>query len=353
MLNLLNLDRQGLSSFFIKLGEKQFHATQVMKWIHQQGVLDFDAMTNLSKALRQRLKEIACISLPQVHRLQSSQDGTRKWLLQLDNDNCIEMVFIPEDERGTLCISSQVGCALDCRFCATGQQGFNRNLSVAEIIAQLWLAEHTLRAEKKSERAINSIVMMGMGEPLTNFNNVVTAMNLMMDDFSYGLSRRRITLSTAGIVPAMRRLREQCPVNLAVSLHAPNDALRSQLVPINKKYPLDQLMAACRAYTKGKPGRQITFEYIMLKDINDSTAHARALIKLLQGIPAKINLIPFNHFLHSSYQCATPEAIENFRDILMQAGLLTVTRKTRGDDIDAACGQLAGKVQDKRRKNTI
>jgi len=353
MLNLLNLDRQDLTSFFIKLGEKPFHATQVMKWIHQHSVLDFDAMTNLSKALRQRLKEIACISLPQVQMLQTSQDGTRKWLLQLDNDNSIEMVFIPEEERGTLCISSQVGCALDCRFCATGQQGFNRNLSVAEIIAQLWLAEHTLRAEKKSERAISSIVMMGMGEPLTNFNNVVTAMNLMMDDFGYGLSWRRITLSTAGIVPAMRRLKEQCPVNLAVSLHAPNDALRDQLVPINKKYPLHQLMAACRAYTKGKPSRQITFEYIMLKDVNDSTAHARALIKLLQGIPAKINLIPFNHFSHSSYECATPEAIENFRDILMQAGLLTVTRKTRGDDIDAACGQLAGKVRDKRRKNTI
>ncbi|MEN8218190.1 MAG: 23S rRNA (adenine(2503)-C(2))-methyltransferase RlmN [Pseudomonadota bacterium] len=349
MLNLLNLDRQGLTSFFLKLGEKPFRATQILKWIHQQGVLDFDAMTNLSKALRQRLKEIAYISLPQVQTSQASQDGTRKWLLQLDTDNSVEMVFIPEEDRATLCVSSQVGCALDCRFCATGQQGFNRNLSVAEIIAQLWLAEHTLRAEKNSGRVISNVVMMGMGEPLTNFNNVVKAMNLMMDDFAYGLSWRRITLSTAGIVPAMKRLREQCPVNIAVSLHAPNDALRDKLVPINKKYPLQQLIAACRAYTKGKPSRKITFEYIMLKDINDSPAHARALIKLLQGIPTKINLIPFNPFSHTPYQRATPEAIEHFRDILMQAGLLTVTRKTRGDDIDAACGQLAGKVQCRAR----
>jgi 23S rRNA (adenine2503-C2)-methyltransferase len=357
MLNLLNLDRQGLTSFFINLGEKPFRATQLMKWIYQQNVLDFDEMTNLSKALRQRLKEIAEISLPQVQMIQTSQDGTRKWLLQLDTDNSVEMVFIPEEDRGTLCVSSQVGCALDCRFCATAQQGFNRNLSVAEIIAQLWLAEHTLRAEgykipkmEKSGRAISNVVMMGMGEPLTNFNNVVKAMNLMMDDFSYGLSWRRITLSTAGIVPAMQRLREQCPVNIAVSLHAPNDALRDQLVPINKKYPLHKLIAACRAYAKGKPSRQITFEYIMLKNINDSPAHARALIKLLQGIPAKVNLIPFNPFSTTPYQRAIPETIEHFRDILIQAGLLTVTRKTRGDDIDAACGQLAGKVRDKRRR---
>ncbi|RKZ58978.1 MAG: 23S rRNA (adenine(2503)-C(2))-methyltransferase RlmN [Candidatus Parabeggiatoa sp. nov. 2] len=354
MVNLLNLDREGLTSFFANLGEKPFHATQVMKWIHQQAVLDFDAMTNLSKALRQRLKEIACVSLPQVQMIQASQDGTRKWLLQLDSGNSVEMVFIPEEERATLCVSSQIGCALDCTFCATAQQGFNRNLSVAEIVGQLWLAEQTLRAEgyrlEKSNRTISNVVMMGMGEPLTNFNNVVTAMNVMMDDFAYGLSWRRITLSTAGIVPAMARLREQCPVNIAVSLHAPNDALRDQLVPINKKYPLAKLMAACRAYVKGGPKRRITFEYVMLKNVNDSPAHAHALVKLLQGIPAKINLIPFNPFPHTRYQRATPEAIDRFRDILIQAGLMTVTRKTRGDDIEAACGQLAGRVRDKTHR---
>ncbi len=358
MVNLLNLDRQGLASFFAELGDKPFRATQVMQWIHQQGVLDFDAMTNLSKALRQRLKEITYVSLPQVQTIQASSDGTRKWLLQVDSGNSIEMVFIPEDDRGTLCVSSQVGCALDCRFCATAQQGFNRNLTVAEIIGQLWLAEHTLRTEgyrvDKCSQAISNVVMMGMGEPLTNFNNVVKAMNIMMDDFAYGLSWRRITLSTAGIVPALARLREQCPVNIAVSLHAPTDALRDQLVPINKKYPLPELLAACRAYTKGKPSRHITFEYVMLKDINDSPTHARCLAKLLQDIPAKVNLIPFNPFPYTHYQRATPEAIDRFRDILMQARLVTVTRKTRGDEIDAACGQLAGKVHDRtHRQNHV
>ncbi len=350
MLNLLDYDRQGLSEFFVKIGEKPFRATQIMKWIHQEGVLDFDAMTNLSKALRQKLKEIACISLPQVQTTQVSQDGTHKWLLKLDGDNAVEMVFIPEDDRGTLCISSQVGCALDCSFCATARQGFNRNLSASEIIAQLWLAEHSLRADgvEKQGRAISNVVMMGMGEPLTNFNNVVTAMRLMMDDFGYGLSWRRVTLSTAGIVPAMIRLRAECPVSLAVSLHAPTDELRNELVPINKKYPLKELIATCRAYAKDK--RYITFEYVMLKGVNDSLYHARALAKLLRGIPAKVNLIPFNPFPHSQYQCTTKEVIDNFRDILIQAKLITVTRKTRGDDIDAACGQLAGKVRDKTNR---
>ncbi len=352
MLNLLDFDRQGLSEFFVNLGEKPFRATQLMKWIHQEAVLDFDAMTNLSKALRQQLKEIACISLPQVQTTQVSQDGTHKWLLKLDNDNAVEMVFIPEDDRGTLCISSQVGCALNCSFCATAQQGFNRNLSTGEIIAQLWLAEHSLRADgykvEKQGRAISNVVMMGMGEPLTNFKNVVRAMRLMMDDFGYGLSWRRVTLSTAGIVPAMIRLRAECPVNLAVSLHAPTDELRNQLVPINKKYPLKELIATCRAYAKDK--RQVTFEYVMLKGINDSPSHARALVKLLHGIPAKVNLIPFNPFPQSQYQRTKIEAIDKFRDILMQAKLITVTRKTRGDDIDAACGQLAGKVRDKTKR---
>jgi 23S rRNA (adenine2503-C2)-methyltransferase len=353
MVNLLDLDQEGLIAFFESLGEKPFRASQVMKWIHQQGILDFAVMTNLSKALRQRLTEITCVSLPQVHHTQVSHDGTRKWLLQLENGNCIEMVFIPEEGRGTLCVSSQIGCALDCPFCATAQQGFNRNLSTAEIVAQLWLAEHTLCQEyrmDKYQRAISNVVLMGMGEPLTNFKNVISAMKIMRDDFSYGLSWRRITLSTAGIVPAIERLKQQCPVNLAISLHAPNDALRDQLMPINKKYPLSQLMAACRAYVKDEAQRRITFEYIMLKDINDSPRHARALINLLQGIPAKINLIPFNAFPQTHYHCSQPETIERFRDILMQAGLLTVTRKTRGDDIKAACGQLAGKVQDKTRR---
>lgn len=354
MVNLLNLDRHDLTSFFVNLGEKPFRASQVVQWIHQQGVVDFDAMTNLSKGLRQRLKEMACISLPQVQMIQASLDGTRKWLLQLDSGNSIEMVFIPEDDRSTLCVSSQVGCALDCRFCATAQQGFNRNLSVAEIMGQLWLAEHTLRAQgypvEKHGRVISNVVMMGMGEPLTNFNNVVKALHLMMDDFSYGLSWRRLTLSTVGIVPALARLKEQCPVNLAVSLHAPNDVLRNQLVPINQKYPLSELILACRAYVKGEPRRHVTFEYVMLRGINDHPAHAHALVKLLRGIPAKINLIPFNPFPHTHYQRSLPEVVERFRDILIQSGLVTITRKTRGDDIDAACGQLVGKVQDKSRR---
>jgi len=353
MVNLFDLDRQGLIDFFVNLDEKPFRATQVMKWIHQQAVLDFDAMTNLSKPVRQQLTEMACLSLPQVHQTQISQDGTRKWLLQVDSGNRVEMVLIPEDNRNTLCVSSQVGCTLDCTFCATAQQGFNRNLSTAEIIGQLWLAEHLMTESRKAneKRAINNVVLMGMGEPLTNFNHVVAAMKVMMDDFGYGLSWQRITLSTAGIVPAIARLREQCPVSLAVSLHAPNDALRDKLVPINKKYPLAELIAACRAYVKdGPPRRHITFEYVMLKDINDSPAHARALVKLIRGLPAKVNLIPLNPFPDSPYQCATPETIDRFRDVLLQAGLITVTRKTRGDDIDAACGQLAGKVRDKTRR---
>ncbi len=354
MINLLNLERPDLETFFLSLGEKPFRAGQVMKWIHQQGLVDFEAMTNLSKALRQRLQEIAYVSLPQVRLTQTSRDGTRKWLLQIDDDNCIETVFIPELDRGTLCVSSQVGCALDCRFCATAQQGFNRNLSVAEIVAQLWLAEHSLRAEgyvsQEHGRAITNVVMMGMGEPLTNFDNVVKAIRLMRDDFSYGLSWRRITLSTAGIVPALARLQAQCPVNLAISLHAPTDSLRNQLVPINKKYPLTELIAACRDYVKADPRCKITFEYVMLKDINDHPEQAKALVKLLSHLPAKVNLIPFNLFPNTDYQCSLPNRIEAFRDILIQARLVTVTRKTRGDDIDAACGQLAGKVLDRRRR---
>ncbi len=354
MINLLNLDQPDLTTFFTDLGETPFRTVQLLKWIHHQGVVDFDVMTNLSKVLRQKLKELACVSPPQVVRTQASQDGTQKWLFQLDNDNCIETVFIPEDDRNTLCISSQIGCALDCRFCATAQQGFNRNLTVGEIIGQLWQVEQTLRNAGYSldprRRVISNVVIMGMGEPLINFKNVVKAMRLMMDDNSYGLSKRRITLSTVGIVPAIAQLKEECQVNLAVSLHAPTDELRDQLVPINKKYPLTDLMAACRAYMEGGDIRhqKITFEYVMLKDLNDSPAQARALVKLLEGCPAKVNLIPFNPFPETRYQCSAPDTIERFREILFKAGIITVTRKTRGQDIDAACGQLAGKVQNRR-----
>lgn len=354
MINLLDLDQEGLTTFFTELGEKPFRATQVLQWIHQFGMTDFAQMTNLSKLLRQRLATETCLHFPKLIETQASHDGTRKWLLQLDNYNCIETVFIPEEDRGTLCVSSQVGCALECSFCATGKQGFNRNLTVGEIISQLWLAEHTLRQEgilcqTNPARAISNVVLMGMGEPLANFNNVVKAVKLMQNDFCYGLSWRRVTISTAGIVPAILRLKEQCQANLAISLHAPDDELRNQLVPINKKYPLSQLMQACRAFVSDDARSRITFEYVMLKEINDTPTHARALLKLLRGIPAKINLIPFNPFVGSHYQCSTPETIEQFRDILMQADLLTVTRKTRGDDIDAACGQLAGKVQNRRQ----
>lgn len=347
-----------MMAFFAELGEKPFRAIQVLKWIHHHGVIDFDAMSNLSKSLRQKLKEVACISFPQIVTTQLSQDGTRKWLLQLDSPNAIETVFIPEEDRGTLCVSSQVGCALDCRFCATAYQGFNRNLSVSEIIAQVWLAEHTLRIQgypnDEQRRIISNVVMMGMGEPLANLNNVLKALRLMMDDNTYGLSRRRLTLSTAGIIPAITHLKEQCPVNLAVSLHAPTNALRDQLMPINKKYPLDMLLAACRDYLEGENRHhKITFEYIMLKEVNDSPAQARALVKLLERCPAKVNLIPFNPFFHSHYERSSLEAIEHFRHILSKAGLVTVTRKTRGGDIDAACGQLAGKVQDRTRRQQL
>lgn len=349
-INLLDLDRQGLEAFFAELGEKPFRASQLMKWVHQLGVTDWDAMTNLSKALRQRLREHCSLHIPAQIAEQTAGDGTRKWLLELDSGNRIETVFIPEAERNTLCVSSQVGCALDCSFCATAHQGFNRNLSTAEIIAQLWLAEHSLRGATTQERQISNVVLMGMGEPLLNFDNVVRALRIMLDDFAYGLSKRRITLSTAGVIPAMDKLREQCPVSLAVSLHAPDDELRNELVPLNKKYPLHELMAACRRYTSGEQRRRITFEYVLLKGVNDSPAHARALIKRLRGLPAKVNLIPFNPFPATRYQRSDPKTIDAFRELLMGANLLTVTRRTRGDDIAAACGQLAGQVADRSRR---
>ena len=350
--NLLGFDRVALEAFFESIGEKKFRATQVMKWIHQMGVVDFEQMNNLSKDLRNHLSKTATIQNLLVSNDQLSSDGTRKWLLQLPDGNRIETVFIPEDGRGTLCISSQVGCALDCSFCSTGRQGFNRNLSAAEIISQVWLASDLLQEEKKPGRKITNVVLMGMGEPLLNFDNVVSAIRIMMDDFAYGLSKRRVTVSTAGVIPAMDRLGDTLDMRLAVSLHATNDKLRDELVPVNKKYPLHELMAACRRFIEKQNSRsRITFEYVLLDGVNDKPEHARQLIKLLKGIPTLMNLIPFNPFEGSGYQTSSNRAIFRFREILHAAGMTCVVRKTRGEDIDAACGQLAGKIEDKSRRH--
>jgi 23S rRNA (adenine2503-C2)-methyltransferase len=350
--NLLGLDRAGMESFFESIGEKKFRATQVLKWIHQMGVTDFQQMNNLSKDLRNRLSATSCIQNLHVAKDLISKDGTRKWLLQLHDGNNIEAVFIPEDDRGTLCVSSQVGCALDCSFCSTGRQGFNRNLTAAEIISQVWLASQLLDEEKKPGRKITNVVMMGMGEPLLNFENTIIAVRIMMDDFAYGLSKRRVTVSTAGVVPAMDRLGDTLDMRLAVSLHATNDELRDELVPVNKKYPLKELMAACRRFIDKQNTRsRITFEYVMLDGINDKPEHARELIRLLKGIPTLMNLIPFNPFEGSGYSTSSKKAITRFREILHASGMTTVVRKTRGDDIDAACGQLAGRIEDKSRRH--
>jgi 23S rRNA (adenine2503-C2)-methyltransferase len=346
-INLLDFDRKGLAAFFVELGEKPFRATQLLKWIYQEGVEDFDLMTNLSKSMREFLKENCIIATPEIVVEQIAPDGTRKWALQTSCGNRVETVFIPEEGRGTLCVSSQIGCALACTFCSTAQQGFNRNLTTAEIIGQVRVAQERLGAEKR----ITNVVMMGMGEPLLNFDNVVAAMNLMMDDFTFGLSKRRVTISTSGVVPAMYRLTQVCDVSLAVSLHAVTDELRDILVPINKKYPLKELIEACRDNAKIAPRRTITFEYVMLNGINDSMEDARGLIKLLKTVPSKINLIPFNPFPQSSYQCSSKAAIERFKTALNDAGIVTTVRKTRGEDIDAACGQLVGQVDDKSRRH--
>lgn len=354
-INLLNYDGKGLSDFCTGIGEKPFRAKQLLRWIHQSGTADFAAMSDLAKSLREKLAAMAVIELPQITYDSTAADGTRKWLLSVGSGNGIEAVFIPEASRGTLCVSSQVGCALACAFCSTGKQGFNRNLTVAEIIGQLWIANKMIGLETgdnlpQTNRAVTNVVMMGMGEPLANFDNVVTALDIMLDDHAYGLSRRRVTVSTSGLVPAIDRLRERCPVALAISLHAPNDALRDQLVPINKKYPIKELLAACQRYLPSAPRDFITFEYVMLDGVNDSAAHARELIKLVQDVPCKFNLIPFNSFHDSGFKRSSAEAVRVFRDILMQAGLVTTVRKTRGDDIAAACGQLAGQVKDKTRR---
>jgi len=357
--NLLDLDPAQLVAYCGELGEKPFRAKQLQRWIHQFGASNFDAMTDLAKSLRDKLKTRAIVAAPVVISDHTSADGTRKWLMDVGQGNAVETVFIPEENRGTLCISTQAGCAVNCRFCSTGKQGFSRNLSVGEIIGQLWMAEFELRRTKgvepgpKGERQITNVVMMGMGEPLLNYEPTVTALKLMLDDNAYGLSRRRVTLSTSGVVPMIDKLSHDCPVALAVSLHASNDDLRNDLVPLNKKYPLVQLMAACRRYLDYAPRDFITFEYCMLDGVNDTDEHARELVALVRNgtdaVPCKFNLIPFNPFPESGLIRSNNGRIKAFAQILMDAGIVTTIRKTRGDDIDAACGQLAGEVQDRTR----
>ncbi|HWQ37657.1 MAG TPA: 23S rRNA (adenine(2503)-C(2))-methyltransferase RlmN [Burkholderiales bacterium] len=374
--NLLGLDATALADFFTEIGEKPFRARQLLRWLHQVRECDFDRMTDLSKSLRATLKARASVALPELLAESNAADGTRKWLLSVGGGNAIETVFIPEENRGTLCVSSQVGCALACAFCSTGRQGFNRNLSTAEIVGQLWWATRALAEAPHDarlgslapgERPVSNVVLMGMGEPLANFDNVVRALRIMLDDHAYGFSRRRVTLSTAGLVPAIERLREQCPVALAVSLHAPNDALRDVLVPINRKYPLRELLAACRRYVEaaasqpaaaepkwrraGAPRDFVTFEYVMLDGVNDSLAAARELVSIAAEVPCKFNLIPFNPFPDSGFARSPAERVRAFQEVLLAAGLIATVRRTRGEDIDGACGQLAGRVQDRTRRN--
>jgi 23S rRNA (adenine2503-C2)-methyltransferase len=347
--NLLGLDAGALTEFFAALDEKPFRARQTLRWVHQLGVAEFDRMTDLAKALREKLAHAAAVAPPRVLADSTAADGTRKWLLDVGS-SAIETVFIPETGRGTLCVSSQAGCTLDCRFCSTGKQGFNRNLTTAEIVGQLWVARHALNASR-ADRVVTNVVMMGMGEPLLNYDNVLPALRLMLDDNAYGLSRRRVTVSTAGIVPMIDRLREDCPVALAVSLHAPTDRLRDALMPINRKYPLRELMAACVRYLERAPRDSITFEYVMLDGVNDRETDARALLALIGDVSCKVNLIPFNPFPDSGFRRSPPDAIRRFAERLQTAGVITTTRKTRGDNIDAACGQLAGQVVDRTRRS--
>jgi len=351
--NLLGMTLQDLEAFFTESGEKAFRASQVMKWLHQMLATDFDEMTNISKNLRETLKQVATIDVPEIVFDQTSADGTRKWVMQLEGGNKIETVYIPESGRGTLCISSQVGCALDCSFCSTARQGFSRNLTSAEIVAQVWMASRLLNevSSDKNEQRITNVVLMGMGEPLLNYDNVLKAVTIFMEDNAYGLSKRRVTLSTSGVLPKLDLLGEQSDVALAVSLHAVTDEVRDSLVPINQKYPLKELMASCRQYIQNQKAKShITFEYVMLNGVNDSKQDAIKLVKLLKGIPAKVNLIPFNPFPDSGYDCSPMPVIKDFKDQLMKSGLVATIRKTRGEDIDAACGQLVGKVEDKSRR---
>ena len=379
--NLLDFTLAAMTEWFAAQGEKPFRARQVFQWIHQRGVADFDAMTDLAKSLREKLKAIAQVKAPAVLSEHRSEDGTVKWLFDVGVGNGIETVYIPEDNRGTLCVSSQVGCALDCKFCSTGRQGFNRDLSVAEIIGQVWMANNRLEdmereglasrlapresrreeprpaeeadGESRSPRPVSNVVMMGMGEPLNNFVPVVDAMKIMLDDFAYGLSRRRVTLSTSGVVPQIRKLAEALPVALAVSLHAPNDELRSRIMPINDAYPIADLLDACRAYLEVSPRDFITFEYVMLDGVNDAPDHAKELVRLLKKVPSKVNLIPFNGFPDSGFRRSEPARIRRFQQVLLDAGFIATVRRTRGDDIDAACGQLAGQVVNRMKKKFV
>jgi 23S rRNA (adenine2503-C2)-methyltransferase len=355
--NLLGLDSEGMEEFFAGIGEKPFRARQVLKWIHRRGAGDFVAMTDIAKELRAKLHDAALIAPPAVVGDGTAPDGTRKWLIKVDGANAIESVFIPEDGRGTLCVSSQAGCTLDCEFCSTGKQGFNRNLTAAEIIGQLWIANQALGVHGQpggvgaGNRAVSNVVFMGMGEPMLNLDAVIPAARLMIDENGYGLSRRRVTVSTSGVVPGMDRLAEECPVALAVSLHAPDDGLRDRLVPINRKYPIRELMKACNRYLERAPRDFITFEYVMLDGINDSDAQAKALLGIAAQVRCKFNLIPFNPFRDSGFERSGVERIRRFAQVLQRAGITVTTRKTRGDGIDAACGQLAGDVADRTRRS--
>lgn len=349
--NLLDFDEAGLRAFFESIGEKPFRAQQVLKWVFHHAQTDIGAMTDLGIALRQKLESIAEIRLPEIIREQRSTDGTVKWLIGFHGGNAVETVYIPEPKRGTLCVSSQVGCALNCSFCSTGAQGFARNLSTSEIIGQVWLAAQSLGHERNGQRRITNIVMMGMGEPLLNFDAVVPALSLMRNDLGFGFAAKRVTLSTAGLVPGIHRLRETIDVALAVSLHSPLDDVRTELVPLNRKYPIAELMQACRDYVSDKHKRTVTFEYTLIDGVNDHPEHARKLVKLLRTVPSKLNLIPFNPFPGTRYHCSTPERIAKFQEIVMQGGLIATVRKTRGEDIDAACGQLVGKVLDRTKRS--
>jgi len=349
--NLLDYDRQGLRDLFVRLGEKSYRADQVMKWIYHRHVTDFAQMTDVGKALRDKLEAACEIAPPKVLFEKQAADATYKWLLGMDGGNAIETVFIPEATRGTLCVSSQVGCGLNCQFCSTATQGFNRNLSAAEIIGQVWVAARHLGNVPHQQRKLTNVVMMGMGEPLLNFDHVVRAMNVMRDDLGFGLANKRVTLSTAGLVPMIDKLGEVADVSLAVSLHAPNDELRTELVPLNKKYSIDELLGACQRYAARRPRTTITFEYTMLKGINDQPEHARQLIKLMRKVPSKVNLIPFNTFAGTRFERSDEATIRSFQKILLDADVLTMVRRTRGDDIDAACGQLKGQVLDRTRRN--
>jgi 23S rRNA (adenine2503-C2)-methyltransferase len=349
--NLLDFDRDGMRGFFAGLGEKPYRADQVMKWIYHRLESDFGAMTDLGKSLREKLPEVAVVAPPKALLDKASSDGTRKWLLGMDAGNAVETVYIPEPTRGTLCVSSQIGCGLNCRFCSTGAQGFNRNLAASEIIGQVWHAAKQLGNVTHQQRRITNVVMMGMGEPLLNFDNVVRAMSLMRDDLGFGLASKRVTLSTAGVVPMIDKLGEVADVSLAVSLHAPNDELRTQLVPLNKRWGIADLLDACARYAARRPRSTITFEYTLMRGINDTPVLAKQLIKLMRRLPAKVNLIPFNPFPGTQYERSDETVIRDFQSILLSAGVQTMVRRTRGEDIDAACGQLKGRVADRTRRH--